>query len=69
MLSRLLIQIASVILAGSGLGLVLGGIFSGFVHGRSERLSGPAERMIREGGYFGAVFGTLILVADLISGL
>lgn len=69
MFSRLIVDTASVILAASGLGLVCGGVLSSIHFSRPLSLEGPAERMIRESGYFGAAAGVAALLFDLTAGL
>ncbi len=69
MFSRLLIHVASVTLAASGLGALGGGVWSTFRYGRVLELDGLAARAVREGGYIGGSVGLGALVIDLVVGL
>jgi len=69
MFSRGFVNIATLVLAGSGFGLVVGGILASFLYGRPMKLDGPAERVVREAGYAGALVGAGMLLLDLLAGL
>ena len=66
MFSHLIVDVASVILAASGLGALGGGVAVTFRHRRPVDLTAEAGRQIREAGYFGAGVGVLALFLDLI---
>lgn len=69
MFSHLIVDVASVILAASGLGALGGGVWSTARYGRALEADGYAGRAIREGGYLGGAVGALSLFADLLASL